>query len=88
MGSTNFTPHPLKWLTPPLKKIWRPRMTQVSGLMRLSTLLSTQPCISGKGHHAKHNYFSRGAFLGHRPGSNPQPIELCANIGQVHLMLI
>jgi hypothetical protein len=32
--------------------------------------------------------FSRAAFLGDRPGSNPQPIELCADIGQVHLMLI
>jgi hypothetical protein len=26
MGSTNYTPPPLKWLTPPLKKIWRPRL--------------------------------------------------------------
>jgi hypothetical protein len=52
--------------------------------MRLSTFLSTQPCVSGK----DHNYFSRAAILGHRPGSNPQPIELCADIGQVHLMLI
>jgi hypothetical protein len=49
--------------------------------------LVSQPFISGKDHHAR-QVFSRAAFLGHRPGSNPQPIELCADIGQVHLMPI
>jgi hypothetical protein len=31
---------------------------------------------------------SMAAFLGHKPGSNPQPLELCADFGQVHLMLV
>jgi hypothetical protein len=42
--------------------------------MRLSTFfVYMQPCVS---------------IWKRRPGSNPQPIELCADIGQVHLMLI
>jgi hypothetical protein len=32
--------------------------------------------------------FSRVAFLVHRPGSNPQPQELCADIGREYIMLI
>jgi hypothetical protein len=32
--------------------------------------------------------FSKEAFLVHRPGWNPQPQELYADIGRVRLMLI
>jgi hypothetical protein len=57
---------------------------------RISDLfISSLPCVSNwKRPSCQAQVFSRAAFLGHRPGSNPQPIELCADIGQVHLMLI
>jgi hypothetical protein len=53
------------------------RMCIVSGWLQ-------HPRFSGKIHSVK----QREAFLVHQPGSNPQPIELCANIGQVNLMQI
>jgi hypothetical protein len=54
--------------------------------MHLSTFfISTQPCVSiWKRPSCQAQVFSRAAFLGHQPGSNPQP----ADIGQMHLMLI
>jgi hypothetical protein len=43
---------------------------------------ATMPTWKRQSCQARAQVFSRAAFLGHRPGSNPQHIELCADIGQ------